>query len=115
MKDYSIDIQPYPKKLQVSYKGTLLANTRRALQLNETGHQPVFYIPIKDVNMELFKPSERQTHCPLKGDATYWTLQLPGEKFDSLVWAYETPFPSVSDIHGCLAFYQDSVEIKISD
>lgn len=115
MKDYSITVQPYSKRVRVLYKGTLLANSRSALQLNETGHQQVFYIPIKDVNMELFEPSDQLTHCPFKGDANYWSLKLPGEKVDNLVWAYETPHPGVSDIHGCVAFYRDSVEIQISD
>ena len=115
MKEYSIDIQPYPKRLQVSYKGTILANTLRALQLHETGHQDVFYIPIEDVQMELFEPSKQQTHCPLKGDASYWSLNLPEEKLDNLIWAYEAPYQSVSDIGGYLAFYQGRVEIQISD
>ena len=115
MKEYSIDIQPFPKQLQVLYDGTILACTRKALQLHETGHPQVFYIPVKDIQMELFEPSQHKTHCPFKGDASYWSLKLPGENIDNLAWAYRTAHQDVSDISGYLAFYQDRVEIQITD
>ena len=112
MKDYKIDIHPYPKQVRVAYKGTLLASTRRALQLEETGHEQVLYFPIEDVKMELFEPSQHLTHCPLKGDASYWSLNLPEEKLDKLIWAYKNPFAGVSDIGGYVAFYRDRVDIE---
>ena len=115
MKDYSINIRPYPKQVRVSYRGTLLANTRRALQLDETGHGQVLYFPIEDVKMELFEATERRTHCPLKGDASYWSLTLAEENLDNLIWGYKNPFTGVSDICGYVAFYHDRVDIESCD
>jgi len=113
MEDYKIDINPYPKRVRVCYKGTTLADSRSALQLEETRHGQVLYFPMADVNMDLLEASDHQTHCPLKGDASYWSLHLDGESLDNLIWAYKHPFEGVSQIDGYVAFYQDRVDIEI--
>lgn len=115
MKDYRIAIHPFPDQVRVSYNGVELAKTRNALLLDETGHNRVFYIPLADVRMELLEHSQHQTHCPLKGDASYWSLKLPGEEQENLIWAYQQPFAEVAEIAGHVAFYQDRVDIKIGE
>jgi hypothetical protein len=42
-----------------------------------------------------------QVHCPLKGDATYWTIL----GVEDAAWSYESPFEAVAPIAGHLAFY----------
>lgn len=112
MTTYRIAIDPYPKRVFVSYKGTRLADTHNALKVVESAHQPVLYIPVKDVEMNLLSRSRHKTHCPFKGDATYWDLALPGEVVKNLVWGYEEPFDEVSDIRGHVAFYGNRVDIE---
>jgi len=57
-------------------------------------------------------PTPRHTHCPFKGDASYFTLRAEGREAQNAVWTYETPLPGVAGIAGHLAFYTDQVEIE---
>lgn len=115
MSEYTVDIQPFPKQVTVTYKGTVLADTKRALELLETNHEPVFYIPLKDVRQDLLQATDHHTHCPLKGDASYWSLKLGDESLDNLVWAYKDPIPNAAEISGYVAFYRDRVSIEVID
>ncbi len=61
--------------------------------------------------MTAFVPTPRRTHCPFKGDASYFTLQAEGREAHNAVWSYEAPLPGAAGIAGHLAFYTDQVEV----
>jgi uncharacterized protein (DUF427 family) len=54
--------------------------------------------------------TDRTTYCPYKGDATYFSIPVGGERAGNAVWTYETPYPAVADIKDHLAFYPDRVD-----
>lgn len=105
--DHPITISPYVGEVVVRREGKEVARTTNALSLKEASYLAVLYIPRDDAHMDMFSPSDRITHCPYKGDASYF--DLPGAP--GAVWSYETPFEDVSEISGYLAFYPDKVEI----
>jgi len=55
--------------------------------------------------------TERQTHCPYKGDASYYSIARDSQIAENAVWSYEDPFPAMQQIKGALAFYPNQVEI----
>jgi uncharacterized protein (DUF427 family) len=112
--DHPITIAQSEKLIVVSFHGEEIARTARALELKEASYPTVYYIPRDDVRMDLMAPSERQTYCPYKGDATYRSLSnTPGDGLDA-VWSYEQPYPAMEQIREHLAFYTDQVEIVTS-
>jgi uncharacterized protein (DUF427 family) len=50
------------------------------------------------------------THCPYKGDASYYTIKVDGREAENAIWSYETPFPAMKEITGHLAFYPNRVD-----
>ncbi|MEA2881761.1 MAG: hypothetical protein QOH32_1017 [Bradyrhizobium sp.] len=110
--DHPITIAPNPKRVRVSAGGVVIADTTRALTLKEASYPAVQYIPRADARMELLSRTERTTHCPYKGDASYFSVTANGKALDNAVWAYETPFPAMAEIAGYLAFYPDKVTIE---
>jgi uncharacterized protein (DUF427 family) len=109
--DHPITIAPAEGRLVVRWRGRTIADTRRALELREHGYPPVFYIPREDADMSLFARSARETMCPYKGRANYFSLR-DGESLDAdAVWTYETPIAGVAAIKDHLAFYPDRVQI----
>jgi uncharacterized protein (DUF427 family) len=60
--------------------------------------------------MARYTRSTHSTHCPYKGDASYF--DLPGAP--NAVWSYETPFPAMAEIKDHLAFYPNHVTIERS-
>lgn len=111
--DHPIEVSPFGGRVRVTFEGEILADTSHALLLEEAGYPGVFYIPRGDVHMAKLVHSGRVTHCPYKGDASYFSLLGGhGEHARDAVWSYEAPFPAVAGIAGHLAFYPDRVTIE---
>jgi uncharacterized protein (DUF427 family) len=110
---HRITIEPFDGVVTVVFSDAILASTDEALALRETNHQPVFYIPFKDVYFELLRRSDSSTHCPYKGDASYWNVSAAGEAVNDVMWAYEEPFDEMKQIKGHGAFYPSKVRIEV--
>jgi len=110
--DHPITITPNPTRVRVTADGKVIAETVRALVLQEASYPPVQYIPRADADMTLLSATARQTHCPYKGDAGYFTIHADSGALDNAVWTYEAPYDAVKAIAGHLAFYPDRVKIE---
>ena len=105
--DYRIGTRPAGVRVQVKFNGELIADSRDALVLEEGSYPPVFYFPRRDVKMERLARGTRQTYCPFKGQASYFSLAGGPE---NAVWSYERPYDEMSAIRELLAFYPDKVD-----
>ena len=94
----------------MSFNGQVIADTRRALVLQEASYKPVFYIPREDAQTAMLTRTAHSTHCPYKGDASYYTIQAGDRAAENAIWSYETPFPAMKEIEGHLAFYPNRVD-----
>ncbi|CCD98469.1 DUF427 domain-containing protein [Bradyrhizobium sp. STM 3809] len=110
--DHPITITPNPRRVRVMADGVVIADTTRALILKEASYPAVQYVPRADANMAALQKTDRVTHCPYKGDASYFSIVTPGTRLDNAIWSYETPFPAMTEISGHLAFYPDKVRIE---
>jgi uncharacterized protein (DUF427 family) len=108
--DHPITIERNARQVVVSIAGRIIADTREALTLHEAHYAAVQYIPRKDVDMAQLTRSDRATYCPYKGDATYFSIPLGGERSIDAVWSYETPHAAVAAIRDYLAFYPDRID-----
>ena len=108
--DHPITIAPNNNRVRVSFAGHVIADTTRALTLREASYKPVQYIPRADVNMSLLVRTDHRTHCPYKGDASYFTIKAAGRNVENAAWSYERPFPAMAEISEHLAFYPDRVD-----
>jgi uncharacterized protein (DUF427 family) len=102
---HRITVEAGTEHVRVVRDGQVLAESRRPLVLRETGCPVRYYLPADDVRTDLLTPSATRTHCPFKGDASYWSL--PGA--DDLVWSYSDPKPGVAAIAGHYCFYDTDV------
>jgi len=113
--DHPITITANPKRVQVLFHGHLIAETDRALVLQESTYPAVQYIPRDDAAMTFLSRTDRASHCPYKGDASYYSIARDGVVAENAVWSYESPYPAMEQIKGFLAFYPNQVEIVESD
>jgi len=60
--------------------------------------------------MNLLRRTTHQTYCPYKGDCSYYSVPVGGERSLNAAWSYENPHPAMAAIEGHLAFYPDRVE-----
>lgn len=110
--DHPITIAPHQGHVRVLLGDVVVAETDRALALQEASYPRVLYIPRADARMDLFTPTSRRTTCPYKGEASYFTLHANSRSAENAVWSYETPYPAVAAIAGHLAFYPNMVTIN---
>ena len=108
--DHPITIERNPARIVVSIAGRIVADTREALTLREAAYPAVQYIPRKDVDMALLERTDHATYCPYKGDASYFSIPLGGNRSLNAVWSYDAPYAPVAHIKDYLAFYPDRVD-----
>lgn len=85
--------------------GAVLGETKNALELSEGEYTPVIYFPRQDIAMAFLDQTETSTHCPHKGDATYFSVVTKSTVLKNAAWSYEAPLADVEAIKDHLAFY----------
>ena len=114
--DHPITIEPSGDHVVIRAGGRVIADTRRALILQEAEYPAVRYVPREDVDMTTLSRTTHESYCPYKGDASYFSIPCGGERSANAVWTYETPHPAAERLKGHLAFYPDRVDaIEIGD
>ncbi len=107
---YVVELDPSPRRVRVVIDGETIADSTRMTLMRETRHLPVYYFPMADVRMDLMARTGHGTHCPFKGDASYWTLKLGDREVENLMWSYERPYDEKPELAGHAAFYWDRVD-----
>lgn len=104
MSDH-IKIRPAAGTWVVRAGGAVLGESTDALELSEGDYPPVIYFPRGDIAMEFLDPSEKTSHCPHKGDASYFSIVTKSTVLADAAWSYESPKDAVAGIKDHLAFY----------
>src|SRR3984885_2202949 len=108
--DHPITISPTRTRIIVTVAGRHIADTLKALTLQEAAYPPAYYVPRSDVDMAQLQRTSHQTYCPYKGDCAYYSIPAGGERSVNAAWTYESPYPAVAEIREYLAFYPDRVD-----
>lgn len=103
-------VKPISRQVRVRRGDTVLAESRDAIRIMETGkgvYDPVIYIPLSDATDALTPVDGKSTHCPLKGDASYYAFD--GEE---IAWTYDRPLEVSQVLKGHLSFNPAKVKIE---
>jgi uncharacterized protein (DUF427 family) len=113
-EQHPITVAPTGRHVAVRVNGEVVAETDKALTLQESTYPAVQYIPLTDVNRTLLRPTDTATYCPYKGDASYYSVvTAAGDTVDDAIWTYEEPYAAVAAIAGHVAFYPNKAEISV--
>jgi uncharacterized protein (DUF427 family) len=104
-RDHILYFEDTPRRVRVMFGGETVANSRRVKLMHEARLLPVYYFPMEDVRMDLLEETDHSTHCPFKGDASYWSVRVRDKVAENAVWSYPEPIDSCPPIGGYLAFY----------
>ena len=109
-----IAITPAARTVTVSAAGETVATSANALELREGSYPPVLYIPKHDIDMSRLARTATRSHCPHKGDASYWTVSTATGAVADAGWSSDAPFDAVAEIKDHIAFYPSKVRIETS-
>ncbi|KAI4913526.1 hypothetical protein J4E90_005243 [Alternaria incomplexa] len=70
------------------------------------------YFPPDTIKSNHFSPTSTKTHCPYKGDASYYTVTANKTEVKDAAWYYPEPLESMNNIKGYVAFYKGKAEVK---
>ncbi len=110
LQAHTLYFEDSPKRVRAVFGGETVVDSRRVKMLHETGHLPVYYFPIEDIRHDLLEESDHTTHCPFKGDASYYSVKAGGKVAENSVWYYPEPLESFSPLKGYAAFYWDAMD-----
>ncbi len=110
---HRIEIEDSPAHVRVEVDGVTVAETRSARILRETGLPARWYLPKDDVDASVLRETDFGSHCPFKGDASYYSVDVGGAVRSNLIWTYPEPIPGAAAIAGMLSFYPDRAAVFV--
>jgi uncharacterized protein (DUF427 family) len=93
--------EPFERRMRAIKDGETVIDTTGGMLLYESNIPPVLYVPEEDVRADLLTPSDHSTHCPFKGDASYWNAGSA----ENAIWSYRDPIESAAFLRGYMAPY----------
>lgn len=111
-RNFSIDgpahrilFEPHARRFRAEVDGVTVLDTVGGHLLHESQILPVLYVPLDDVDADRLERSEHTTHCPFKGDASYWHVRVGDRLVENALWAYEDPVPEAAWLRGFGSLY----------
>ena len=108
-----VDILNSSRHVRVEIDKVAVADSDQPRILFETGLPPRYYLPLSHLRTELLRPSTTVSHCPYKGTATYWSLEVGGRLYEDHAWTYRAPLPESQKIAGLVSFYNEKVDLFV--
>jgi uncharacterized protein (DUF427 family) len=103
-------LHDFPRRVRAVFAGQTVLDTERGALLHETALLPVLYVPLEDVRQDLLTPTDHSTHCPFKGEASYWSVRAGDRVAENAVWGYPKPLAPAPWLAGRVAFYWDRMD-----
>ena len=113
--DYEISAETVDRNVSIEFNGVAIADSDKAVLYRESRLPQVYYFPRGDVRMDLLRRTRHRTHCPFKGNASYWSLKIGDKEVENVVWSYENPIEEAAAIKGYLAFYLSKLGVTYSE
>lgn len=108
--EHRLLFEEFPRRVRAVFGSETVFDTRHGKLLHESGILPKLYVPTEDMRADLLEPTDHRTHCPFKGDATYWNVRVGDRCAENAVWAYPEPFEAASWLRGHQALEFESMD-----
>lgn len=112
---HRVTVEVSPKRVRLMLNGKTIADSLSTALVLEAGQMPVYYFPREDVRLDLMVPSRHHTRCPIKGDASYWTIAVGHQRIENAAWSYDEPRPAAERIRGLIAFEWDAMSHRFEE
>lgn len=110
---HRVDARGSSQRVRVLVDGEVVADTHHPTVLSETGLPNRYYIPQDDLADDLLVPSTSRTHCPYKGDASYYSVEVAERRVADAGWYYVEPLEDAAKVRDLVAFYPDKVVVEV--
>lgn len=102
--------EPFPRRVRAVLGGETVLDTTSGMLLHESNLLPQLYLPRDDLRDDLLTRTDHRTHCPFKGDASYWSVTVGDRTADNALWSYLEPLADVGWLSDHVALYWRSMD-----
>ena len=120
--NYAIDgprhrllLHPFPRRVRARFAGEVVLDSTRGALLHESNILPRLYVPLEDSARDLLERTDHSTHCPFKGDASYWSVRVGDRVAENAVWTYESPIAEASWLRGLVSVYPERMDAWLDE
>lgn len=92
--------------MQAIWNGEVIAESEDTVVV-EGNH----YFPMASLRMEWFSPTDQKSVCPWKGQASYFDVEVAGQRNPGAAWTYPSPKPAAAEVANRVAFWR-GVELR---
>lgn len=110
-----VDTLPSSRRVEIFLNGELIASSRAAVFLFETGLPTRYYLPLADIKHDFLAPSDTHSRCPYKGIASYYHATVRGRHYPDIAWYYPEPVHESARIKGLVSFANEFVDRVLVD
>ncbi len=113
---HRIDTLATSRRVRILLGGEVLADSRSAMALYETGLPIRYYLLFRDVQLGMIEPSDTVTQCAYKGSARHWSTsaKAAGGTTSDVAWTYDGGVRrEAEDVRGRIAFYNERTDVEI--
>jgi uncharacterized protein (DUF427 family) len=107
---HRILFEPHPRRYRAEIAGHAVLDTTGGHLLHESQILPVLYVPLDDFDRALLEPADHATHCPFKGDASYFSVRAGERVVENAIWTYEQPLAEAAWLRGFASLYWDKAD-----
>ena len=86
---------------RATWNGTVIAESNDTVVV-EGNH----YFPPEAINRQYFRDSAHHTECAWKGTASYYTVEVDGQRNPDAAWYYPQTKDAAKNIEGYVAFWK---------
>jgi len=108
-------LHPFPRRVRARFAGEVVLDSTRGALLHESNILPRLYVPFEDVRADLLERTDHSTHCPFKGDASYWSVRVGDRVAENAVWTYEEPIDEASWLRGLVSVYPERMDAWLDE
>jgi uncharacterized protein (DUF427 family) len=108
-------LHPFPRRVRARFAGEVVLDSTRGALLHESNILPRLYVPLEDVRADLLERTDHSTHCPFKGDASYWSVRVGDRVAENAVWTYEDPIDEASWLRGLVSVYPERMDAWLDE
>jgi uncharacterized protein (DUF427 family) len=105
-----IHVSDSPRHVRVLFGGGTIADSKRVKLVREAEILPAYYFPKEDVRTDLLVPSVHRTRCPVKGEASYWSIEVGDLRGNDAAWSYLDPPPEIAGLASHFSFEWDKMD-----
>ncbi len=108
-------LHPFPRRVRALFAGEVVLDSTRGALLHESNILPRLYVPLEDVRADLLERTDHATHCPFKGDASYWSVRVGDRVAENAVWTYEEPIAEAAWLRGLVSVYPERMDTWLDE